>query len=87
MNPKVEKKNVLPYGSKGLRIGIDWALLFVGLMDGAFHSKFNLIVALFRVGFRVIFGQLKGEVGDVICSRIFPKVGGLTNIYEVYTQY
>jgi hypothetical protein len=47
INPNVEKKNVLPYGLKGLRIGIDWAFLFVGLIAGAFQSKLTFILVVF----------------------------------------
>jgi len=37
MNPKVEKKNVRPYLSTGLRIGILLAFPFIGLTSGAFQ--------------------------------------------------
>jgi len=36
--PNHEKKNTLPYGSTGLKTGIDRAFLLIGLTRGAFQS-------------------------------------------------
>jgi hypothetical protein len=37
-NPRYEKKNTLPYLFTGLKIGIDFAFLLIGLISGALHS-------------------------------------------------
>lgn len=46
INPKVEKKNVLPYLSKGLKIGTESAFLFTGLTLGAFQRILTPIVVM-----------------------------------------